>query len=143
MQRPSIRNIPTVVIVASSVILSACSQTHSGERPSGISTPPAASTAATTTAPSSPPPGVYQSTPAPGDQASAETAIKEGYVKKLADCYATRNAVATVVAINWNPPGFTTNQGGTGHIESSEPALGGLFTAKYDDGRWNVEYHWC
>ena len=144
MESPSIRHGLTFsVIVATSVTLAACNQTHSGERPSDTSTPATTSTATTTAPTSTPPPGVYPSAPAPGDQTSAEAAIKDGYVKKLAHCYATRNAVATVKAINWDPPGFTANQGGTGHIESSEPPLGGVFVAKYENGRWNIEYQWC
>jgi hypothetical protein len=45
--------------------------------------------------------------PSGGDQASAEQAIKNGYVQKLAHCYATRNAVANLQSITWDPPGFS------------------------------------
>ena len=93
--------------------------------------------------PSSVPPGVYPSAPAPGDQAGAEASIKAGYVKKLASCYATRNAVANVVGITWAPPGFKENQGGKGAIEDGNPSLGGEFTASYDGDRWNIVYGWC
>jgi hypothetical protein len=131
------------VIVASSLTLAACNEGNNAKPSSGTSIPSTASTTVVSKAPSSPPPGVYPSAPAPGDQASAEAAIKQGYVKKVADCYATRNAVANVVAINWNPPGFKENQGGSGVIEDAKPSLGGEFTATYVDGRWNIVYNWC
>jgi hypothetical protein len=74
---------------------------------------------------------------------SAEAAIRQGYVEKLAHCYATRDAVANIVAITWNAPGFKENGGGSGSIEAAQPGLGGDFTATYKDGRWNTVYHWC
>ena len=40
------------------------------------------------------------------DQQSAEQAIRDGYAKKLANCYATRNAVPNIQSISWDPPVF-------------------------------------
>ena|ERR1700737_1235292 len=128
------------VIVASSLTLAACNEGNNAKPSSGTSTPSTASTTVASTAPSSPPPG--PSAPA-GDQASAEAAIKQGYVKKLAGCYATRNAVADLVAIKWNPPGFKENEGGSGAIKDANPSLGGEFRATFADGRWKIVYNWC
>ncbi len=77
------------------------------------------------------------------DQASAEQAIRDGYVKKLASCYATRNAVANVQSITWDPPGFSPETGGSGTIHDADPRLGGQFLIDYVVGRWNVQYEWC
>ncbi len=82
--------------------------------------------------------------PSGGDQASAEQAIKNGYVEKLAHCYATRNAVANVQSITWDPPGFSPVTGGSGTIHDADPRLGGQFLATpIGGGRWDIQYQWC
>lgn len=87
--------------------------------------------------PNAPPPGG-------GDQASAEQAIKDGYVQKLAHCYATRNAVANLQSITWDPPGFSPVTGGSGTIHDADPRLGGQFLATpIGGGRWDIQYQWC
>jgi hypothetical protein len=82
--------------------------------------------------------------PSGGDQASAEQAIKNGYVQKLAHCYATRNAVANLQSITWDPPGFSPVTGGSGTIHDADPRLGGQFLATPIGGaRWDIQYQWC
>jgi hypothetical protein len=82
--------------------------------------------------------------PSGGDQASAEQAIKDGYVQKLAHCYATRNAVANLQSITWDPPGFSPVTGGSGTIHDADPRLGGQFIATpIGGGRWDIQYQWC
>ncbi|HET9875975.1 MAG TPA: integrase [Mycobacterium sp.] len=78
-----------------------------------------------------------------GDQASAEKAIRDGYVKKLANCDATRGAVADVQSISWDPPGFSADKGGPGTIRDADPDLGGHFIASYVDDHWDIQYEWC
>jgi hypothetical protein len=79
-----------------------------------------------------------------GDQASAEQAIKNGYVQKLAHCHATRNAVANLQLITWDPPGFSAVTGGSGTIHDADPRLGGQFLATpIGGGRWDIQYQWC
>lgn len=126
------------VIVASSLTLAACNQADNAESSSSTSTNTAAVSTTTTTAVA----------PVSGDQASAEMAIMEGYVKRLAECTATRDAVGRVMAIKWDPPGFKENQGGSGIIDDANPALGGRFTATFErgtfeGGRWTIDYPWC
>ncbi|GAA4293815.1 hypothetical protein GCM10023161_42490 [Mycobacterium paraffinicum] len=82
--------------------------------------------------------------PSGDDQASAEQAIKNGYVQKLAHCYATRNAVANLQSITWDPPGFSPVTGGSGTIHDADPRLGGQFLATpIGGGRWDIQYQWC
>jgi len=82
--------------------------------------------------------------PSGGDQASAEQAIENGYVQKLAHCHATRNAVANLQSINWDPPGFSPVTGGSGTIHDADPRLGGQFLATpIGVGRWDIQYQWC
>jgi hypothetical protein len=79
-----------------------------------------------------------------GDQASAEQAIRDGYVQKLAHCHATRNAVANLQSITWDPPGFSPVTGGSGTIHDADPRLGGQFLATpIAPGRWDIQYQWC
>lgn len=78
-----------------------------------------------------------------GDQTSAEKAIRDGYIKKLANCDATRDAVADAQSITWDPPGFSPDTGGPGTIRDANPDLGGHFIASYVDDHWDVQYEWC
>lgn len=80
-----------------------------------------------------------------GDQASAEQAIRNGYVQKLAHCGATRSAVANVQSISWDPPGFSPTTGGSGMIHDADPRLGGPFIATpiTTTGRWSIQYRFC
>src|SRR5262249_17246028 len=71
------------LIVANSLTLVACQQTNNAEPSPNTSIPLPASTTMVGTTSGSPAPGTYPSAPVGGDQASAETAIKQGYVKKL------------------------------------------------------------
>ena len=129
------------VVVA---LVASCNQSDSDEPTSGTPMTPSPSITATTSSPNSlPAPGTYSSGPVSGDQASAESAIEQGYDKKLADCDATRDAVADIVAITWNAPGFRVNDGGSGTIQDADRSLGGDFVATYRDGHWNVVYNWC
>lgn len=78
------------------------------------------------------------------DQASAEQAIKTGYIQKLAHCHATRNAVANLTSISWDPPGYSEVTGGSGTIHDADPRLGGQFLATpIGVGRWDIQYQWC
>ena len=77
------------------------------------------------------------------DQQSAEQAIRDGYTKKLANCYATRNAVPNIQSISWDPPGFSEETGGSGTIHDADPRLGGQFLAMWVVGRWDIQYQWC
>ncbi len=140
-QRERLRSGICGVILASTVTLAGCNQSNNAEPSSGTSTPLTASTTVAGKTPRSPSPGEYPSEPTGGDQASAEIAVKQGYAKKLADCYATHNAVANVVEINWLD--FRDNQEAAGIIRDANPGLGGNFKAKYEDGRWYIEYAWC
>ncbi|MEE3752452.1 integrase [Mycobacterium intracellulare] len=81
--------------------------------------------------------------PAPdgGDQAAAERAIIDGYVKKQVGC--TPTMPPNPVSIAWDPPGFTPGVGGSGLIHDANPALGGQYRADYVDGRWRIEYLYC
>lgn len=81
--------------------------------------------------------------PAPdgGDQATAERAIIDGYVKKQVGC--TPTMPPHPVSIAWDPPGFTPGVGGSGLIHDANPALGGQYRADYADGRWRIEYLYC
>lgn len=81
--------------------------------------------------------------PAPdgGDQAAAERAIIDGYVKKQVGCTPTMPPNPTSIA--WDPPGFTPGVGGSGLIHDANPALGGQYRADYVDGRWHIEYLYC
>lgn len=81
--------------------------------------------------------------PAPdgGDQATAERAIIDGYIKKQVGC--TPTMAPHPVAVAWDPPGFTPGVGGSGLIHDANPALGGQYRADYVDGRWHVEYLYC
>lgn len=76
-----------------------------------------------------------------GDQAAAERAIIDGYVKKQVGC--TPNMPPHPVSIAWDPPGFTPGVGGSGLIHDANPALGGQYGADYVDGRWRIEYLYC
>lgn len=75
------------------------------------------------------------------DQATAERAIIDGYVKKQVGC--TPTMPPNPVSVSWDPPGFTPGVGGSGLIHDANPALGGQFRADYLDGRWHVEYLYC
>jgi Protein of unknown function (DUF732) len=77
------------------------------------------------------------------DQQTAEQAIRDGYAKKLANCYATRNAVPNIQSISWDPPGFSEETGGSGTIHDADPRLGGQFLAMWVVGRWDIQYQWC
>lgn len=77
------------------------------------------------------------------DQTSAEKVIRDGYIKKLANCDATRDAVADVQSITWEPPGFSPDTGGSGTIRDTDPDLGGDFIASYVDDHWDIQYEWC
>lgn len=81
--------------------------------------------------------------PAPdaGDQATAERAVIDGYIKKQVGC--TPTMPPNPVAITWDPPGFTPGAGGSGLIHDADPALGGQYRADYVDGRWHIEYLYC
>lgn len=125
-------------------VVASCNQGNSDATSSGESTTPTGGTTAIRSSPNgSPAPGTYTSPPASGDQASAESAIEQGYDAKLADCDATHDAVADIVAITWNAPGFKEGDGGSGMIRDENPSLGGDFVAMYRDGHWNVVYNWC
>lgn len=76
-----------------------------------------------------------------GDQAAAERAIIDGYVKKQVGC--TPTMPPHPVSIAWDPPGFTPGVGGSGLIHDANPALGGQYRADYVDGRWRIEYLYC
>lgn len=76
-----------------------------------------------------------------GDQAAAERAIIDGYVKKHVGC--TPTMPPHPVSIAWDPPGFTPGVGGSGLIHDSNPALGGQYRADYVDGRWRIKYLYC
>jgi Protein of unknown function (DUF732) len=77
------------------------------------------------------------------DQQSAEQAIRDGYAKKLANCYATRSAVPDIQSISWDPPGFSEETGGSGTIHAADPRLGGQFLAIWVVGRWDIQFQWC
>lgn len=81
--------------------------------------------------------------PAPdgGDQATAERAIIDGYIKKQVGC--TPTMAPNPVSVTWDPPGFAPGVGGSGLIHDANPALGGQYRADYVDGRWRVEYLYC
>ncbi|MDT5013781.1 MAG: hypothetical protein QOH57_5398 [Mycobacterium sp.] len=119
-------------VVACVLAVAACASPQPAKPSASSANPSTTSVTAVSPAPSS-----------AGDQASAEAAIRQGYAEKLARCYATRDSVAQIVGIRWNPPGFKENEGGSGHIDAAEEALGGEFTATFDGGRWNTVYHWC
>lgn len=81
--------------------------------------------------------------PAPDgdDQAAAERAIIDGYIKKQVGC--TPTMPPHPVSIAWDPPGFTPGVGGSGLIHDANPALGGQYRADYVNGRWRIEYLYC
>lgn len=81
--------------------------------------------------------------PAPdaADQATAERAVIDGYIKKQVRC--TPTMAPNPVSITWDPPGFTPGAGGSGLIHDANPALGGQYRADYVDGRWHIEYLYC
>lgn len=81
--------------------------------------------------------------PAPDgdDQAAAERAIIDGYIKKQVGC--TPTMPPHPVSVAWDPPGFTPGVGGSGLIHDANPALSGQYRADYVNGRWRIEYLYC
>lgn len=79
--------------------------------------------------------------PDAGDQATAERAVIDGYIKKQVGC--TPTMPPNPVSITWDPPGFAPGAGGSGLIHDADPALGGQYRADYVDGRWHIEYLYC
>jgi hypothetical protein len=75
------------------------------------------------------------------DQASAEKAVRDGYLKKQAAC--TPGHPGNVRSITWDAPGFNQTTGGTGTINDVTPGLGGPFIATYGAGQWDIEYQFC
>jgi hypothetical protein len=77
----------------------------------------------------------------PGDQTTAEQRIVDGYVAKQRGC--TPDLAPNPQGVNWDPPGFTPNVGGTGTVRDADPRLGGQFRADWVNGRWNIVYPYC
>jgi hypothetical protein len=77
------------------------------------------------------------------DRASAEQAIRDAWVQKMARCYATRNLVANVQSITWDPPGFSEETGGSETIHDANPALQPRFLAMWTVGRWDIQIDGC
>ena len=79
--------------------------------------------------------------PDPGDQATAEQKIIDGYKLKQINC--TPNLPPNPQSLTWDPPGFAPYVGGTGVIHDANPQLGGVYRADYVNGRWHIEYPYC
>jgi hypothetical protein len=79
--------------------------------------------------------------PDPGDQATAEQRVIEGYTSKQAGC--TPDLTPNPQGVTWDPPGFTPSVGGSGNINDADPRLGGHFAADYVNGRWHIDYQYC
>jgi hypothetical protein len=79
--------------------------------------------------------------PDPGDQATAERRVIEGYVAKQHGC--TPDTPPNPRSVTWDPPGFTPNIGGEGNVIDASPALGGHFRADWVNGQWHIDYMYC
>jgi hypothetical protein len=77
----------------------------------------------------------------PGDQATAEQRIIDGYVAKQHGC--TPDLAPNPQGVTWDAPGFAPNVGGTGSVRDADPRLGGQFRADWVDGRWHIVYPYC
>lgn len=78
------------------------------------------------------------------DQRSAEQAVTDAYVRKVARCWGSRNEVPDVRSISWDRPGYSTETGGSGFINDANPNLGRTsFMAMWVVGRWDVEFTAC
>jgi hypothetical protein len=73
-----------------------------------------------------------------GDQVSAEQAIVDGYLNTQAGCGAT--APLTPGSIAWDPPGFTSNIGGSGSFNDPNAPVVDRFRAAYGDDAWNIQF---
>jgi hypothetical protein len=80
-------------------------------------------------------------TPDGGDQATAEQKVKDGYVQNQTNCSPLQPP--NPQSVNWDPPGFAPNVGGTGVVHDANPALGARYRADYVNGRWHIEYPNC
>jgi hypothetical protein len=94
---------------------------------------------------------------ADADQASAEQAVEDGYIKYQKGC--TPTEPPRFQSISWDffyPPGTdpSGHVGGSGRIHDADPALGGPFVAVLDTGAlpptgavkvggWDVVFEFC
>jgi hypothetical protein len=76
-----------------------------------------------------------------GDQTTAEQRIIDGYIAKQRGC--TPDLSPNPQGISWDAPGFTSNAGGTGTVNDTDPRLGGQFRADWVNGQWHIEYPYC
>jgi hypothetical protein len=73
-----------------------------------------------------------------GDQVSAEQAIANGYLSMQSGCGTV--AAPTPGSISWDPPGFTSNIGGSGAFNDPNAPVVDRFRAAYADNSWNIEF---
>jgi hypothetical protein len=78
------------------------------------------------------------------DQASAERAVKDAYVQKVANCLGSRSEVPNVRSISWDAPGYSEETGGSGTVHDGNPHLGTTnFLAQWVVGRWDIQILAC
>ncbi|OMC30613.1 hypothetical protein A5740_16255 [Mycobacterium sp. GA-1841] len=89
---------------------------------------------------------IFTSAPAyadPGDQSSAETAVRSAYIDFQTRC--TPDDPADFRSIKWE--NFTPAKEGAGQVIDANPALGGAFRLTWNTfnyaPRWDVKFEFC